>query len=880
MKRVVSLLICVLFPALLSYAGPRRSLESDALNWRLAPATESDSAVAISSSGFDDSSWIPAVVPGTVFTSYVEAGLEKSPEFGDNIYKVDETFYNRPFWYRAHLNIPARASSGSRVLLHFMNINRYADFWFNGHKISGTESSSRDVSGHMLRSVFDVTPYLKAGDNIIAVKIYDPDQKKTRTAMDPYGVACSPSYLAGAGWDWIPYIPGRLSGITGHAYMEYCGAVTMEDPWIRSELSSDYRTARLYLRTKLVNASSSAQTVKLNGSISLRGDKRAVARFSAEVRLAGGESREITIGPESNRALLLKNPQLWWPNGYGEQPLYTCSLDCSCGGNASQSETINFGIRKYEYDFVKNVKDTTVLNFRVNGKKVFIKGGNWGMSDFLLRSHGDDYRLRIILHRDMNYNMIRLWTGCVTDDEFYDYCDRYGIMVWDDFWLYVAYNDVAEPESFIENARDKVRRLRNHPCIALWCGANECSPAPALDKALREIVAKEDHGDRLYKSCSNQNALSGSGWWKNMTPRHHFSTSASNLAFNKPPYAYGVNFGYGMRSEIGTATFPSYESVCEFIPEDQRWPLPDDEALKNDNDNVWNCHFFGRSASNAAPGDYLRGVNGEFGESSSLEEFCTKAQLLNLEVMQGMYEAWNDKMWDDAAGILVWMSHPAYPAFVWQTYDYYMDMTGAYWGAKKACEHRHVQWNCLSGSVKVVNNTLEPLRSVKVRARVYDINGTELSSTDGVLADVQPSSVAEAFVLPLSGEGMRFIRLEMHAQNGLLITDNFYWYNPSSPYDYRALAGIPKAELTVMRMPAVGGGEDVMITNSSQTPAVGIRLRYTDASGNRVLPILYTENYLSLMPGETRRVRVLARGSLSGCDLMVKQYLYGEQVVK
>ena len=521
-----------------------------------------------------------------------------------------------------------------------------------------------------------------------------------------------------------------------------------------------------------------------------------------------------------------------------------------------------------------------MLNFRVNGKKIYVKGGTWGRSDYLLRCHGDDYRLRVMLHKDMNYNMIRLWTGCVTDDEFYEYCDRYGIMVWDDFWLYVAYNDVAEPLSFIENARDKVRRLRNHPCIALWCGANECSPAPELDHALREIVMEEDHSDRLYKSCSNQNALSGSGWWRNFTPRHHFSTSASNLAFSKPPYAYGENYGYGMRSEIGTATFPTYESVCEFIPEDMRWPLPDEEALKKDNENVWNRHFFGREASNAAPIEYVRGVNGEFGESSSLEEFCTKAQLLNMEVVQGMYEAWNDKMWNDAAGILLWMSHPAYPAFVWQTYDYYMDMTGAYWGAKKACEHQHIQWNCYNGRVKIVNTRPYALPPVKVSARVYDINGAELMAIDTVHIEVPASSVAEAFVLPLSGEGIRFIRLEMRSRSGVLLSDNFYWYNPSSPYDYRALADIPRASLNVMRMRAIGGGEDVIIINNSPTPVIGLRLRYTDSEGNRILPVLYTENYLSLMPGETRRIRALASDSLSGADLRVKQYLHEEQIVK
>ena len=243
------------------------------------------------------------------------------------------------------------------------------------------------------------------------------------------------------------------------------------------------------------------------------------------------------------------------------------------------------------------------------------------MSEYLLRCQGKEYETKIRLHKEMNYNMIRLWTGCVTDDEFYDYCDKYGIMVWNDFWLYVAYNDVAQPEAFKANALDKVRRLRNHPSIAIWCGANETHPAPDLDNYLREMIAKEDNNDRMYKSCSNQDGLSGSGWWGNQPPRHHFETSGSNLAFNTPAYPYGIDYGYGMRTERGTATFPTFESIKEFIPEKDWWPLPTDEQLKNDDDNVWNKHFFGKEASNANPVNYKNSVNTQYGESSGVEEF-------------------------------------------------------------------------------------------------------------------------------------------------------------------------------------------------------------------------------------------------------------------
>ena len=722
--------------------------------WEVKPQADLENVTGeqISTPGFEMSEYVKGVVPGTVFTAYVEAGIVPDPNYADNIYKVDETFYNRPFWYRTEFELPDSYSEGKRVWLHFDNTNRFADFYFNGEKISGTKTSTKDVSGHMLRSKFDVTHLVKkSGKSAIAVLIIDPDQKKTRKAKDPYGVACSPSYLAGAGWDWMPYVPGRLAGITGNTYLMVTGDVVMEDPWVRSELPT-LQKAELSISTNVRNASSSPKKVVVSGVI-----QPGNISFSKEVRVEGGATTELSITKDDIAQLVIDQPKLWWPNGYGDPNLYTCKLTCSVDGEVSDVKDLTFSIKKYEYKMVDNVVGYPVLTFFINGQKIYLKGGNWGMSEYLLRCQGKEYETKIRLHKEMNYNMIRLWTGCVTDDDFYDYCDKYGIMVWNDFWLYVAYNDVAQPEAFKANALDKVRRLRNHPSIAIWCGANETHPAPDLDNYLREMIAKEDHNDRMYKSCSNQDGLSGSGWWGNQPPRHHFETSGSNLAFNTPAYPYGIDHGYGMRTEIGTATFPTFESVKEFIPEKDWWPLPTDEQLKNDDDNVWNKHFFGKEASNANPVNYKNSVNMQYGESSGLEEFCEKAQMLNIEVMKGMYEAWNDKMWNDAAGLLIWMSHPAYPSFVWQTYDYYYDPTGAYWGAKKACEPLHIQWNASNNSIKAINTTAKDLKGAIVKATIYDLNGKEIAAYGQTKqVDVAASNITEAFTLNFNPFNLAF----------------------------------------------------------------------------------------------------------------------------
>ena len=837
---------------LLSY-----SLDSDQdfAKWLVAPERDMSDAVK-------------AVVPGTVFTAYVEAGREPCPEYASNIYEVDERKYSRPFWYRGEFQLPQPLKQGQHVWLCFDNTNRYADFWFNGQKLSGTASSEKDVSGHMMRSRFDVTAlYLTDKSNVIEVKIYDADQKKTRKAEGPYGVACSPSYLAGAGWDWMPYVPGRLAGITGHARVEVTGEVSLVDPWMRSFLPSKDQ-AELTFTSDIANHSSSRKQVTLKGTI-----KPGNIHFTKQLWVSAGDTAHVHLDKKEVKELVMASPRLWWPNGYGEPNLYDCEAECLVDGQVADRRTVRFGIRQYDYRIETNDVGFPVLQIYINGQRVFVKGGNWGMSEYLLRCHGKEYETKIRLHRDLNYNMIRLWTGCVTDDEFYDYCDEQGIMVWNDFWLYVAYNDVVEHDAFKRNARDKVRRLRNHPSIAVWCGANETHPVADIDQALRMIVMEEDGNDRLYKSCSNQDALSGSGWWKDMPPRHHFETSASNLAFNKPAYPYGRTYGYGFRSEIGMATFPQYESVKLFIPADKLWPLPTDDQLKDEDNNVWNHHFFGKEASNAGPADYRRSVDDRYGPSQSLEEFCEKAQLINLEDMRGMYEAWQDKMWHDASGLLIWMSHPAYPSFVWQTYDYYYDPTGCYWGARKACEPQHVQWNCLTGSVKVVNTTAQPMKDVKARAVIFDLSGQQVAEREAVVS-VDASNQAEAFVLNSLPKGLLFIRLELTDAAGRLLSENLYWTNTEKDLDYTVLTRLPEARLTVEAV----GNHAFRLKNQTKHVAFANRLRLTDAkTGERILPVYWSENYVTLMPGEERVITFETECADRPFRLLVKPFGHKER---
>lgn len=382
-------------------------------------------------------------MPGTVFTSYVTAGLEKDPNFGDNIHQVERKKYDRSFWYRTEFNVPDNFDK-EIIWLNFNGINRKGEIYLNGNHL-GT------LDGFMHRGHYNISNIVKRNEpNTLAVLVDIPKK--------PLANEGSPNYLSSGGWDWMPYVPGLNSGLTDKVWIENTGTATLTDPWMRSDLQSRAK-AELTLQTEVSNHGKADGKVTVKGVIT-PGD----ITFSQDVDLKAGETKTIKFDKRYYPQLVVNNPRLWWPNGMGEPNLYTCKLEVSQNGNVSETKDIRFGIRKYSYD-----KNDGVFHIHINGVPVFIKGGNWGMSEYMLRCRENDYKTRIELHKEMNFNMIRNWLGSVTDDEFYQYCDEYGLMVWDDFWINSNPTLPYDLNAFNNNMVEKIKRVRNHPCIAVWC---------------------------------------------------------------------------------------------------------------------------------------------------------------------------------------------------------------------------------------------------------------------------------------------------------------------------------------------------------------------------------------------------------------------------
>ena len=794
-------------------------------HWRIAPENDvKASGEQISKADFTPSDWVAAQVPGTVFGAYVLAGKEKDPNFGDNIYQVDLAKYDRNFWYRTDFEVP-ELYRRSRVWLNLDGVNRDADVFVNGQKVGS-------MHGFFQRGCFDVTALVRIGaSNSLAVLDYVPVLSpvvppQTRDKEN----FSSPAFICTRGWDWMPRVPGLDMGIYKDVYLSTTGSVSLHDPWVRTDKAS-LESAELSIATELQNHSAGDVSGQLEGEIN-----PGKIAFAQPVTVRPGSAQTVTLTSENVAALRLAKPRLWWPNGYGDPNLYTVRLSFRAGGAVSDEKDITFGVRKYTYD-----TDNQTLHFHINGIPVFPKGGSWGMAEYLLRCKAKDYDTMVRFHREENFNIIRNWMGMTPDAAFYDACDRNGMMVWDEFWLNSMGGPPRDTAIFEENAVEKIKMFRNHACVCLWCGDNEGTPPAPLNAFLADSVKTYDGGDRPYQPCSNSGSLSGSGPWSDFAPVNYFTGIGIDRKKGVP---------FGMRSELGMATFTSFDSYKKFMPPTTWWPQ----------NNMWDKHFFGRSAGHAGSGGYFDRVNKRYGKATGIEDFCRKSQLLNLEAMKAMFEGFLDHSDKDSAGLIIWMSQSAYPSLVWQTFDYYYDLTGAFWGAKSACEPVHVYWNASDDRIRVVNTSGQEVHSLTAEAGIYNLDGTRKTEQKATL-DSSPTAVADCFKLdfPADLSPTHFIKLRLVDRSGKVVSENFYWRG-TKDLDYSGLAELKPVQLAVNSRSSSSGTSTTIVADignpaNSGTVAFAVRPKLLDAvSGDQILPVHMSDGYFSLLPGETRRV--------------------------
>jgi mannosylglycoprotein endo-beta-mannosidase len=811
--------------------GAAQEAEHNITGWLLQDAAKVAIAPAAASmANFKPVGWYPATVPGTVLTTLVDNKVYPEPLYGENMRAIPESLNRADYLYRTTFIVPA-SNQGRLTWLHFGGINYSAEIWVNGHLV-GT------MRGAFIRGDFNITPYIKPGGTAALLVIIAPEphpgvphehtvalgvgKNGGETAID------GATFLSTIGWDWLPAVRDRDTGIWLPVTLSASGPVIVKDPIVTSKVDLSGHSADLSVAATLVNTSAKPISGTVTGTVSGQGE---AIVFRKEVTVAASGSTHITFDRESTAALHLNNPKLWWPNGYGPQNLYKLRLDIGVGKQTSSTQSTTFGIRKIEYQ----VPDSENLTICVNGVKIMVRGGDWGLDEAMKRVPLERLDAQFHMHALANLNMIRNWVGQSTNPDFYDLADKYGILLWDEFFQPNP-GDGPNPDdipTYLANVTDKVVRFRNHPSIAVWCARNEGYPPKSLDDTLKRMMAELDP-TRLYQS----NSADGRG-----------VSSHGPYYWRSPRFFYRLNESF--KTETGSVSVPTIESIQGMMPQ-KDWETINDDWAQHD------------MASGAQRGnEYPSMLAKRYGHIRNLADFVRKAQLANYEAFRAMYEGRNAEMFTQTTGILTWMSHPAQPSFVWQLYHYDLEPNAALYATKKASETVHVQLNEANGAIEVVNNKSDSLTNLTVRSSVYGFDGKLNGNTTYAVARVPGSTTIKAAQIDVSARisPTYFIKLDLLGSGGRLLSTNLYWQNVAQD-DFTGLMELPTATLRVTADSHVQGGDTVLnvtINNPTMTIALMAHLQlHQKESGERVLPVFYSDNYISLVPGESRSLMIQA----------------------
>jgi len=884
------------------YAGPALTPAAhggyDLRAWRLVQATPAtDDGAVISRPGFDASGWMAATVPGTVLTTLVDRGVYPDPEIGLNNLAIPEDLARHDYWYRAEFDTPAEAA-GRHGLLTFNGINYAAEVWLNGERLGS-------IKGAFIRGRFDVTGRLKpGGHNVLAVRISPPPHpglaEEESIAAGPgenggMQALDGPTFIASEGWDWIPSVRDRNTGLWQGVDLTFSGTVRLGDPQVVTSLPKpDNSVADIEITVPAENLGSSAERTTVRAQFG-------GVDVGQTVTLAPGVT-VVRFTPKAFPALRLDRPKLWWPNGYGPATLQTLTLTADADGALSDQRSVSFGIRQITYglslmdpsghvrrvdvDFTKaRALGQTVLDvsheairktpggwvesltpegvaspavtpdlapgpepflvLKVNGVAIAARGGSWGMDDWLKRVEPERLEPYFRLHQQAGLNIIRNWVGQDTEEAFYDLADKYGLLVLNDFWESTQdYQlEAQDPDLFLANAADVIARFRNHPSIAVWFGRNEGVPQPILNEGLARLTHDLD-GTRWYTPSSNRIELQDSGPYNYRPPADHFSKYAKGFAV-----------------EVGSPSFPTREAFEAVVAPADRWPVSD----------AWAYHDWHQSG-NGAVASFMTAMNQRLGAPAGFDDFERKAQLMNYETYRAIFEGMNAGLWTENSGRLLWMTQPAWPSTEWQIFSHDYDTHAAFYAVKAACEPIHVQMNLATRQVDVVDTSLAPVSGAVVRARVLSLDGRVLSDRSwpaSVAADAVSHGPTLALGADLAKLGALIVRLDLADRGGKVLSRNLYWLTNAdmdgAKLDQMAVQAVT-AEVIGQRATAL----TVRLVNTGAAPALLVKLTLLDGQGRRVLPAYFSDNYVSLLPGERRTVEIRHDAAIEGAVVAMR----------
>lgn len=792
---------------------------------------------ALSRPGVDMTDWLPVTVPSTVLAALEANGLYPHLLHGTNLKGVPRSDFDVPWWFRTEF---ALSDEQARAFpqLHLDGINYRADVWLNGRRIA----TSAQVVGTYRAFGLDVGGILRAGANAIAVRVHpvDPNRDLTITWID-----------------WNPMPPDRGMGIWRDAYLTTSGPVALSEPQVTSRLAlPGLDEADLTVTAEVTNRTDSALTAAVAGVIGS-------VRVSTSVELGPGGSTVVTFEPATFPQLHLARPRVWWPYQMGSQDLYTLDVTVRVDGVVSDRASTGFGIRDVSSRLMNGHRV-----FSVNGRRILVRGGGWA-PDMLLRRQRSRTLDELRYVRDLGLNMIRL-EGKLPGAWFYEMTDRLGILVlpgWMccDVWQRSAGWDEEDRRVAEGSMYSQAVELRNHPSVMAFLIGSDTNPPPDVEDLYLRALGRANWPDPILASASGDSTatlgptgVKMAGPYEWIPPAYWYS-----------PRAPGGADGFNTETSAG-ASIPELENLPRMLERDELRALWSDPSAPQYHAGVRRSRFADFRIFDAAMAERL-------GAPSSLDDYVEKAQLLNYEAERAMFEAFSRERYR-ATGVIQWMMQNAWPSLHWNLFDWYLSPNGSYFGAKEANEPLHIQYSYDDRSIVVVNGTEDDATDLRALVRVFDLDGTRRLRWSGHVA-VGADDVERVFRLPqIRGlSSTYFVALELR-DGRRAVSSNVYWlstspeklawsrtrwfYTPTRRFaDLSALSTLPTVRPAVTACSVMGGragSVHVTIANRSSAVAFFLRTRLTrGVGGPDLLPVRWTDDYVTLMPGD--RTRLTAR---------------------
>ena len=817
--------------------GPNVTSTELTSGWALKSANNvTDPGATISQPGYNASSWYPITIPSTVLAGLVANNVYQNIYFGTNLKNVpDLTTQN--WWYRGEFNAPANPS-GEQYWLRFKGVSYRAQIWFNGTQLDA------NAVGTLVVHEYNVTSLIHPGAaNAVSLLITPP--------------AHNCNNLSFCTVDWNPEAPDMNAGIWGKVFLDTTGAVALRDPYVKSVLPLPATNAAdLTVYVDVLNGTASSVSGVLNGTITKSGYP--TISFSQSVTLAANQRTEVTFDPSTFTQLHVANPALWWPYQFGSPELYQLDISFTVGGQASDTKSIQFGVRQFT-DYRTPVNGTSFVGYKINGQNILFRGGGY-VWDMLQRWDTKTNQTHIDYVKGMGLNAIR-FEGILGNEELYDMADRAGLMIMPGFvccsqWAKDNSWSAEETQVAYNSLDSQMRALRAHASPFVWAYGSDNPPgATVLNQ---------------YKTIANNLH------WQNPTLDNVATWSNANAGVKmdgpyvwEPPVLWWdttkpqAGSAFGTTAEEGFESPPPEESLRKFIGSADLWPIG----------TVWNYHAGKRPFNDITP--FTNGVNKRYGTTSSVTDYSKKSELLSYESTRAFFEAWNGNEYTTSFGTIFWMQNNAWPSIHWSLYDYYFKPAGGYFGTKKADEPVHILYDYFGSNVKVVNSTLTGYTNLIASVTVYNIPDLSQQYTNQVTLNVPANASTQVFTLPpLSGlTPTYFIRLQLKNSAGQVVSSNLYWYsttkdglgNKSNWYStsvktYANLTGLnslaSNSNVSASATKTSGGGTDtvtiILTNNNPSNVAFFVRAEVTAGNnGLEVLPVTYTDNYVTLWPGES-----------------------------